>query len=194
MDEYGIHNLNKQATRKQFQNLAELPDQDMDLVEGALLIAAEDDPKIQVQDHIGRIEELASLVRPRIQSLKNNSHCVIVLNQFLYHEQGFRGNYQDYYDPKNTYLNHVLDRKMRIPISLITIYIGIAKCLGIKIEGVNFPGHFLAKFTGEREMILDPFHGVVLSLEECQTYLMSLVSQKDTFTTRGKSSKSCLLI
>jgi len=82
------------------------------------------------------------------------------LNSFLYDELGFTGNDQDYYDPRNSYLNEVLERRTGIPITLSILYLEIGKRLGLNLKGVSFPGHFLVKLAVKRgQLVLDPFTG-----------------------------------
>jgi regulator of sirC expression with transglutaminase-like and TPR domain len=89
----------------------------------------------------------------------------------LFDEQAFRGNVEGYYDPRNSFLNEVLDRKLGIPITLGILFIEVAARVGVKLHGVNFPGHFLVKYSGEDaglEAFIDPFRGgEMYSAEEC---------------------------
>src|SRR3954465_11070555 len=86
---------------------------------------------------------------------------VAVLNEFLYGEFGFRGNTDDYYDPRNSYLNDVLDRRTGIPITLAVLYMALGRRVGLPLEGVSFPGHFLVRLGLRAGVpVLDPFaHG-----------------------------------
>ena len=72
------------------------------------------------------------------------------LNRYLFEELGFRGNRDDYYDPRNSYLNQVLERRVGIPITLSVLYLEIATRIGLDLKGVSFPGHFMVKLNGER--------------------------------------------
>jgi regulator of sirC expression with transglutaminase-like and TPR domain len=92
------------------------------------------------------------------------------LNLVLFVEEGFRGNAGDYYDPKNSFLNEVLDRKTGIPITLSVLYLEVARRAGLTLEGVGFPGHFLVKWPGEDpadDVLIDPFNqGEVIPADE----------------------------
>jgi len=80
------------------------------------------------------------------------------LNSLLFEEEGYRGNDEDYYDPRNSYINDVMDRKLGIPISLSVLYLEVARRLSFPLAGVSFPGHFLIRHRSEeRELLLDPF-------------------------------------
>jgi regulator of sirC expression with transglutaminase-like and TPR domain len=100
---------------------------------------------------------------------------VDALNHFVFVEQGFRGNRDNYYDPANSYLNHVLDHRTGIPITLSVVYTEIGQRLGLPLFGVGFPGHFLVKYVGaEREILVDPFFGTRLSAEQCEDRLRTM--------------------
>ena len=94
----------------------------------------------------------------------------------MFQEEGLRGNAGEYYDPRNSFLNEVLDRKIGIPITLSVIYIEVGRRLGLSLVGVGFPGHFLVKHLGvDGEQILDPFvGGATLSEEQLAAQLKSM--------------------
>jgi regulator of sirC expression with transglutaminase-like and TPR domain len=94
---------------------------------------------------------------------------VRALNGLLFEEEGFRGNLEDYYDPRNSFLNDVLDRRTGIPITLSTLYIEVGRRAGLAVDGIGLPGHFVVRVGGT---LVDPFHGgTVLSEEDCQKRL-----------------------
>ena len=97
------------------------------------------------------------------------------LNQYLFEDEGFVGNRERYDDPRNSYLNEVLDRRTGIPITLALLYMEIARRAGVHVEGVNFPGHFLLRCPARRglpqtdDLIIDAFHGgALLSEDACR--------------------------
>jgi regulator of sirC expression with transglutaminase-like and TPR domain len=98
---------------------------------------------------------------------------VAALNAYLFEEEGFHGNEEDYYDPRNSFLNDVLDRRTGIPITLSAVYIEVAQRAGIAADGVGLPGHFIVKVrTGGGDVLVDPYHrGRCLSEEDCQERL-----------------------
>jgi regulator of sirC expression with transglutaminase-like and TPR domain len=84
---------------------------------------------------------------------------------------GFRGNFDDYYDPRNSFLNEVLDRRLGIPITLSVLFMGVGRRIGMDLEGLSFPGHFLVRYVhGDEVLVLDPFHmGISLSTQEMRS-------------------------
>jgi regulator of sirC expression with transglutaminase-like and TPR domain len=142
-------------------------EQDMNLAEAALLLAKDEYPTLDVDAYLGRLDDLASRVRARLSAGANVEETLVTMNQVLFDEFGFAGNTDDYYDPRNSFLNEVLDRKLGIPITLCILYMETAQRLGLDLEGVSFPGHFLVKFsTAEGELVLDPFSGGMPVSEE----------------------------
>jgi regulator of sirC expression with transglutaminase-like and TPR domain len=95
-----------------------------------------------------------------------------MLNHFFYHELGFAGNINDYYDPDNSYLHRVIATRRGIPISLAVLYMELAQQIGLNVKGISFPGHFLMKLSVQSgDIVLDPFNGVSLSREELEERL-----------------------
>ena len=108
------------------------------------------------------------------------------LNQLLFEQERFRGNSDDYYDPRNSFLNDVLDRRRGIPISLSILYITVAERAGLQAQGIGFPGHFLTQVSGEPDILVDPFHCCVVTPAECLTRL------RDAFGPEAKFSPEML--
>jgi regulator of sirC expression with transglutaminase-like and TPR domain len=149
-----------------------------DLAEAALLIAAEVYPALEIGTYVRRLDELAEAARPLVAAAGSDEQRVEALNRFLFVEQGFTGNRAEYDDPRNSFLNEVLDRRKGIPITLTLVYTEIGRRLALPVLGVGFPGHFLAKYTGRREIIIDPFFGQVLSKEQCLERLRALLGPR----------------
>ncbi len=145
-----------------FRQEVERPD--LDLAFSALLIARHEYPLLDPSRYLHRLDEMANELASSSSQIN-----VEAISSFLFKKMGFVGNRKNYYDPRNSYLNDVLDRRTGIPITLSVIYIELASRLGIEIKGVGMPGHFLVKaFQEEREMFLDPFNGGrVLSISDC---------------------------
>jgi regulator of sirC expression with transglutaminase-like and TPR domain len=139
------------------------------LAEAALWIAGEEYPELDVDAYLDRLDELAEAARDRL-SAKDR---IARFNDFLFRELGFSGNAESYDDPRNSFLNEVLDRRCGIPITLSLVYTEVAGRLGLPVVGVGFPGHFLVKWTLEPEVIVDPFFGKILSRPECEEKLRS---------------------
>jgi regulator of sirC expression with transglutaminase-like and TPR domain len=112
---------------------------------------------------------MAESVAKRVASDAEPTEVVHRLNEYLFDEEGFAGNREDYYDPRNSYLNEVLDRKLGIPITLSVVYMELGKRLGLPVFGVGMPGHFLVKYAGEdTELYVDPFNaGMLMTEDDC---------------------------
>ena len=130
------------------------------LAEACLLVAQDAYPELDVVHYLSRIDALADTVKRRLSSDAFAEQKIVVLNRYLFNELGFSGNTRDYYDPRNSYLNEVLDRRTGVPITLSILYLEIGQRLGLRLQGVSFPGHFLVKLrvTGG-QLVIDPFCG-----------------------------------
>ena len=149
------------------------PDEDISLAEAALLIAGHGYPDLNVAAYLSRIEELAYMLRLRIDEDDSISERISALNQFLFGELGFAPASDDYYDPRNSFLNEVLERRTGIPITLSVIYMELGRKVGLPLQGVSFPGHFLVKCAvPEGAVVLDPYSGgISLGLPDLQKRL-----------------------
>jgi regulator of sirC expression with transglutaminase-like and TPR domain len=134
--------------------------EDFCLAEACLLIAQDAYPELDVAHYLARIDALAATVKRRVAGDAFAEQKLVALNRHLFGELGFRGDALDYYDPRNSYLNQVLERRAGIPITLSILYMEIGRRLGLRLQGVSFPGHFLVKqrVTGG-QLVLDPFCG-----------------------------------
>jgi regulator of sirC expression with transglutaminase-like and TPR domain len=141
-----------------FGELVRSPRNDFDLGRGATLVAQVEHPDLAPEPHLERLDELAR--RSGAGRLSSAAGRLGRLREFLFEAEGFRGNADDYYDPRNSCLNDVLDRKLGIPITLSVLMMEIGRRAGVVIEGIGLPGHFVvaARVDGER-VLLDPFHG-----------------------------------
>jgi regulator of sirC expression with transglutaminase-like and TPR domain len=143
-----------------FAQLIARGDERIDLARACLLIAQDAYPGLDVERYLGEIERMASRLRGRLAQGCGAEQRVVALNQFLYDELGFWGNTDDYYDPRNSYLNEVIERKTGIPITLSILYMELGRRVGLPLEGVSFPGHFLVRLRLRGGMlVLDPFAG-----------------------------------
>jgi regulator of sirC expression with transglutaminase-like and TPR domain len=160
------------SPRDAFTRIATGPDAGIDLAEASLWIAAEEYRALDVAGYLARLAAMAWQLAsdwPRDADLATR---VARLNRFLFVEQGLRGNRDDYYDPRNSFLNEVIDRGLGIPITLCIVYIAVGRRLGLDVRGISFPGHFLAKCVDDAEQIVvDAFAGGALSPVECQRRL-----------------------
>lgn len=163
------------ATR-QIKQLVECPEEDIDLAEAALCIARLEYPELDVPAYLERLDRLADDLGRQLPAQSSSVDKIFALNHFLFAEQGFSGNLDEYYDPRNSFLNEVLDRKLGIPITLSILYLEIGRRIGLPLEGVSFPGHFLVKLPVDGgDIVLDPFAGgVSLSEEDLENQLEAL--------------------
>ncbi|OGA42645.1 MAG: hypothetical protein A3G25_19195 [Betaproteobacteria bacterium RIFCSPLOWO2_12_FULL_63_13] len=133
---------------------------EFDLAEASLMVAQDIYPDINVRAYLGRLDDMAAEIRRRIAVDAYSEQKVQALNYYLFSERGFSGNIEHYYDPRNSYLNEVIERRTGIPITLSILYIELGRRLGLNLHGISFPGHFLVKLTMKRgQLVLDPFLG-----------------------------------
>jgi len=154
--------------RTRFQALLQEPVLRLD--EAALAIAAEEYPALDAAACLGSLDVLAGQVRRRAPATLRAATTLKAVRDVLFEEEGFRGNEKAYYDPRNSYLNEVLERRLGIPISLSLLFMEVARRVGLSLEGVGFPGHFLVKLRPELgpEVFIDPYNGgELLTTEEC---------------------------
>ena len=169
------------AACRQFAALVEPTQEDasIDLAVAALAIARTEYPGLDVRYYLGRLHALAGRVRGRMRSNPTAREVIALLNRVLFDEEGLRGNRDDYYDARNSFLNDVLDRKLGIPITLSVIYMEVARRVGFPIAGTGMPGHFLLKYYDvmSGEIIIDPFNrGRIVGNAECQQRLNEIYS------------------
>jgi regulator of sirC expression with transglutaminase-like and TPR domain len=161
---------------ERWKEIAAGPEADIDLVEAALLIAAQEYPDLDLAAYRARVDRLALTLKARLRRDIGPVESIVALNRYLFEELGFNGNARDYYDPRNSFLNEVLDRKLGIPITLALVYVEIGRRVGLALNGVSFPGHFLVKCPArDGVIVLDPYAGgASLSLEDLQQRLRTL--------------------
>jgi regulator of sirC expression with transglutaminase-like and TPR domain len=168
--------------RQSFAEIAALDEDALSLDRAALVMALEEYPDLDIPKYLRKIDVLAARAEVLIGIDRMPVNVIESMNEALFVQEGLRGNSEDYYDPRNTYLNEVLDRKLGIPISLSLLYMEVAKRISFSIQGIGFPGHFLVKHVaGEKEIIVDPFNrGRILTWNDCQELLDKIY--KDTVT------------
>jgi regulator of sirC expression with transglutaminase-like and TPR domain len=135
-------------------------DEGIDLARACLMIAQDAYPGLEVESYLGQIDGMALRLRARLPAAGGVEEAVVALNDFLFDRLGYWGNADDYYDPRNSYLNEVIDRKTGIPITLSILYMELGRRIGLPLEGVSFPGHFLVRLRLRGGiLVLDPFAG-----------------------------------
>lgn len=166
-----------------FPAYAALPDHELDLLTGALLIASDAYPALDWGEQIGVLAELsAPLARLELGRLPVRAQAR-ALADHLALRCGFRGNTEDYYDPRNSFLNEVLVMRRGIPISLGVLYIEVARRAGVRASGVGFPGHFLVRLDGGTEtLVIDPFNGGEVLDERALTDLLRKANYRQPFS------------
>src|SRR4029079_7546812 len=161
-----------------------------DLAPAALAIARVEYPSLDSQPCRATLVRMGEEAHTRIGAASDlpQEESVRAFNEYLYDEQGFAGNRERYDDPRNSFLNEVLERRTGIPISLAVIYLEVARRAGLRVDGVNFPGHFLlrvrdqAALEGNDLAIIDPFHGgALLSEFDCRHLLRQHVGDEAAF-------------
>jgi regulator of sirC expression with transglutaminase-like and TPR domain len=162
------------------QNLLALTHQpQFSLAEAALYIAQEDYSNLVVPDYLAQLDQIADDLRPQIPDPPYPLKVLQTINRYLFEELGFQGNQADYYDPRNSFFNQVLERRLGIPITLSLLYLEVAERLEIPMVGINFPGHFLIRLRQPNlEFLVDPFAGgEILFVQDCQTRLTQLFGE-----------------
>lgn len=164
-----------------WQDILNVPREQIDLAQAALVIAGDEYPGLDVAAYLKRIDELAQTLRSRLRADISPADTLPMLNRYLFEELGYAGNSDDYYDPRNSYLNDVIDRRLGIPITLSVLYIEVGRRLGLPLAGVSFPGHFLVKCTlRDGAVVLDTYaKGATLGIKDLQKRLRVLSGGRD---------------
>ena len=143
-----------------FAELLAREDGGIELARACLQIAEDAYPGLDVGGYVGEIERFAQRLRARLAPDAVAEDRIIALNEFLFSDLGFRGNADNYYDPRNSYLNEVIDRRQGIPLTLSVLYLEIGRRIELPLQGVSFPGHFLVRLPMRGgTLVLDPFSG-----------------------------------
>lgn len=151
-----------------WNTLAAYGDDELPLLDTALLIARDEYPELDPNEYIEQIRRFANDLKPYVANEFDLPSQLTAINQYLFEEQGFAGNHSHYNDPRNSYLNEVFDRKLGIPISLAVVQIELMRRLGLALDGISFPGHFLVRLpVDDGILVMDPFNkGRPVSVEE----------------------------
>lgn len=148
------------APLEAFAELLRRDDARIDLAHACLMIAQDAYPGLEPERYLGEIERMALRLSARLPQDHNPEERVVALNQFLFEDLRYYGNTEDYYDPRNSYLNEVIDRRTGIPLTLAVLYMEIGRRIGLPLQGVSFPGHFLVRLRLRGGvLVLDPFSG-----------------------------------
>lgn len=177
---------NIEDVRKRFSKLAALPDDRIDLAKAALLISRTEYPHLDESFYLGLLEDMAARLKPRIAGNTSPDMLIKEINRLLFEEEGFRGNIHNYLDPRNSFLNQVLDRKLGIPITLSLVYREVGCMAGLHVHGIGLPGHFITALIHESGRILvDPFNrGKILTETDCRQIFVQRYGESRGFETR----------
>ncbi|MFO1488264.1 MAG: transglutaminase-like domain-containing protein [Verrucomicrobiota bacterium] len=159
-----------------FIEFCQVAGDNLDLEEGAWMLARTTYPDINVEAYQAMLDSHAAVLRERIDPSATGAETVAVINKYLFEELGFAGNEVAYYDPQNSYVNRVMDRRMGNPIAMCMLYIFLARRLWLPVSGIGLPGHFVCCYKSVAEEIyLDPFHrGRTMTRPDCVQYLAHL--------------------
>jgi regulator of sirC expression with transglutaminase-like and TPR domain len=152
----------------QWERITAEPDERIDLAEGALAIAAEEYRDLDIRAYLDLLDEMGATLQRRLRPDISTTDSIRALNHYLFEEMGFSGNGADFYDPRNSFLNEVLERRLGIPITLSVVYLEVGRRIGLPLHGVSFPAHFLVKCVlRDGAIVLDPYaKGLSLGLDD----------------------------
>ena len=143
-----------------WNTIATLDDDSLPLLPAALLIARDEYPDLDPGPYEALVQAHADHLRGEVAAIDPQPLKMAAINRHLFDELGYSGNHDEYYDPRNSYLNQVLDRRLGNPISLAMVQMEVARRLGIPLDGVSFPGHFLVRLPVDGGLlVMDPFNG-----------------------------------
>ena len=165
---------------REFRQAADRPEEQIDLGRAALTIALPEYPTLDFSAYLDRINDLALEASERAGADADVFRSIAALNFVLFVRHGFRGNRDDYYDPKNSFLNQVIERKCGIPITLSVLYMEIAERVGLAVNGIGFPGHFMVMVRADNTgVVIDPFNsGDIKTDEDLAAMLQQLYGGK----------------
>ena len=171
--------LTLSPARQKFWQIAHTPDHEMSidhLLEGALAIAWEEYPRMDLGHYREIFDRMVDDLQPRLAKIHYPLKVVQEINQYLFAEQGFCGNDRDYYDPRNSFITDVLDRRLGIPLTLSLVYMLLGDRLGFPMSGISFPAHFIIRPQHpDLEIFIDPYNkGEILFSEDCAAKLTQL--------------------
>lgn len=176
--------------RDDFVRTVRRPERALDLARAALLVAAESDPRLDVDGQLHTLDSWAATLSQRLEPEWNNLQKLARLRSFVFEELGFRGDDQDYFSPSNSLLHEVMARRLGVPLTLSIVFMELGWRIGIPFEGVGFPGHFLIRLTGEpRDLVLDPFnHARTMHEDDCRQLLREVTGGRLEFDGRMLAS------
>ena len=164
--------LERAELLEKFSDVTDRPDYEIDVARAALLLSASEYPDISIDQELFTFQRIAGSISSKLLDDDDPLYCMNTISEALFDEGGFRGNDDDYYDPRNSYLSQVLERRVGIPITLAVVYMEVGRRLKVPLVGIGMPGHFLVRHLEIDNLFVDPFNGgYLLSKEECQKLL-----------------------
>ena len=172
------------TTREELNLLLKEKESSIDLAKAALTLAQDEYPALNATPYLDQIASLARRVSERISVGRDPIATVAALNGVLFEEEDFKGNSEDYYDPRNSFLNEVLDRRMGIPITLSILYLEVDRRADIPMVGIGLPGHFIVGLVSPgRTIYVDPFHqGQLMTVKDCAARVAKIFDGQMAFT------------
>ncbi len=166
-------------TKEKFALEINQPDRDISLPKAALYIAQIEYPELDIDKYLNILETIAKAIEIKLPKTRYPLRVIQTINEHLYEHLHFYGNEENYYDPRNSFLNEVIDRRTGIPIAISLIYLEIARQLNFPMVGIGMPGHFLIRPDIEDgEIFVDPFNkGEILFAEDCRQKLSQIYQQ-----------------
>lgn len=170
---------NTALPRERLYQELQQPTEQVSLARAALYLAQEDSPQLVVDDYLAQLDRMAATLRQRLPTDPYPLKIIRAINEYLFNDLNFRGNSIDYYDPRNSFLNEVLERRVGIPITLSLVYLELANRIEFPMVGVSMPGHFLVRPTvDEMDILVDPFHrGEILFAQDCSDRLKQMFGE-----------------
>lgn len=174
--------MNFSSARQYFYQEIHQPDEHIDLAKAALYIAQEEYPDLEPEEYLNALDTMASEVQERLPSSRYPLRMIQSLNQYFYDDLGFAGNKTDYYDPRNSFLNDAIDRRLGIPITLSLVYLEVARRIDFPMVGIGMPGHFLIRpDIPDVEIFVDAYNrGEIMFAQDCQERLAQMFQQPVT--------------
>ncbi len=174
--------MNFSSARQYFYQEIQQPDDRINLAKAALYIAQEEYPELDPEEYLNALDTMAVELQERLPSSQYPLRVIQAINQYLYDDLGFAGNKTDYYDPRNSFLNDVIDRRLGIPITLALLYLELSQRIDFPMVGVGMPGHFLIRpDISDMEIFVDAFdRGEVIFTQDCQERLSQMFQQSVT--------------
>jgi regulator of sirC expression with transglutaminase-like and TPR domain len=184
VDEQGV--VVTTRSRRTFNELVTLPDSAIPLAESALLVACEEYPHLELSPYLDQLDHMAEVAKEQLRSTDTPHETITKINSVLFETFGFRGNTENYYDPRNSFFNEVLDRRVGIPITLSAVYLEVSRRLKFPMAGVGLPGHFVVRYADrEQELFLDPFNrGEILTRDDCRNRIQAMYGDSLPFSER----------